>query len=95
MTWTEENTATLISLRAQEKSAGYIASELGMTRNQVVGKLVRMGLMGTVHVRARRKRKYHQTADVKRLPNDWNVRLFLPYPLWKAERQKERELGLR
>lgn len=43
-TWTEENVATLRQLIADGASGGDAARELGLTRNQVIGKATRMGL---------------------------------------------------
>lgn len=42
--WTTERTERLRSLVAQGASAAVIASEIGMTRNAVIGKCHRMGL---------------------------------------------------
>lgn len=42
--WNAERTENLRSLVAQGKSAAVIASEIGMTRNAVIGKCHRMGL---------------------------------------------------
>ena len=44
MSWTEEQTDRLKALNAQGKSSGKIAKLMGMTRNQVIGKLHRLGI---------------------------------------------------
>jgi GcrA cell cycle regulator len=44
MTWTDEVIARLRELFARNLSSGRIAEELKLTRNQVVGKLDRLGL---------------------------------------------------
>lgn len=50
--WDDELIKKLKGLREQKLSAGEIAKEMGITRNAVIGKLARLGLMknGTVKV---------------------------------------------
>lgn len=47
-TWTNEETTQLLQLRAEQLSAGAIAKRMEITRNAVMGKLNRMGLVGRV-----------------------------------------------
>ena len=96
MNWTEENTAELLRLYDAGKSMSEIGRALGCNRNQVSGKLWRV---------MRRKRKpgtnrgrpitREETVTEPDKRNAWDYRTFAPYPIWKAERQKERERGLR
>jgi hypothetical protein len=44
MTWSDELVGALTYAHSQGKSAGLIAKELGLTRNQVIGKAWRLGL---------------------------------------------------
>lgn len=48
--WTKEREEQLTALRADGYSASLIAAKFGCTRNQIMGKMNRMGLMGrSVH----------------------------------------------
>jgi GcrA cell cycle regulator len=46
-TWTDERVAQLRELQAKQWSGSRIAAELRLTRNQVIGKLTRLGLRCT------------------------------------------------
>lgn len=45
MTWNDDLTKTLRVAIAEGKSAGLIAREMGLTRNQVIGKAWRLGIV--------------------------------------------------
>lgn len=96
MNWTEENTAELIRLRAEGKSFSEIGRALGCTRDAAIGKLWRV----QKRIRQVGSNKGRPIGGGKPKPppierSVWDQRTFAPYAVWKAERQKERERGLR
>lgn len=46
MTWTDAKIDTITRMWAEGYSSGYIGTQVGKTRNAVIGKLGRMGLIG-------------------------------------------------
>lgn len=77
-------------------SAGKIAAIKGLTRNQVVGRLTRMGLMGTTE----KERGYVKPKSAtKRVPGAnsgcWDTKAFEPYAVRKERLAMERANGLR
>lgn len=71
-------------------SAGKIATTKGLTRNQVVGRLTRMGLMGTTE----KERGYVRVRKPKHRPGshrgDWDIKTFEPYAARKARLAMEK-----
>lgn len=96
MTWTDEKVTELLKLHAQGLSHSQIGRALGCgSRLEVAGKLRRI-----------QKRKRQPGSNKGRPLSEnskpdshdrttWDRRTFAPYAVWKAERKKERELGLR
>lgn len=96
MNWTEDNTAELLRLYDAGKSMSEIGRALGCNRNQVSGKLWR--IQKRVRQVGSNRGRPIGGGKPKPPPVDrasWGYRTFAPYPIWKAERQKERERGLR
>jgi len=88
--WTPEKIATLIQLHKQGRSFNQIAHEMKMTRNQVCGKLDRLGLVGA---ESRRIRTYHRRINMnprKIDRGDWDMKLFEPWAVRKERIQRER-----
>lgn len=99
MTWTDEKITELLKLYAQGLSHAEIGRALGCgSRLEVTGKLWRI-----------QKRKRQPGTNMGRPigggkpevkpersgGDKWERETFAPYAVWKAERRKERELGLR
>ena len=83
MTWTDEKVTELLRLRTEGLSRSQMATVLGTSRGAVFGKLWRLDKKQPQGKRAKPERSL------------WDKKVQVPYAVWKAERQKERELGLR
>ena len=57
-TWTPDHVQRLLDLREQGLSCMAIASEMGLTENQVAGRLSRMGILGGMKNRVQRLAQY-------------------------------------
>ena len=93
MIWPPELTATVVRMWTVEgKTTSEIKSALNLTRNQVVGKLNRMGLLG--RKQAPRHKPKPRKLVLHREPNGWENRTYEPWSLRIRVRQIERERGL-
>lgn len=92
--WTPERTERVFSLYRSGISAGKIAKREGLTRNQVIGKLHRSGLVGDPLSRvwyennyaksgAKRKARRVRDASAPKYTGDWDDYLVEPYALRK------------
>ena len=88
--WTTDRTATLIRLHKQGRSFNEIAHEMNMTRNQVCGKLDRLGLVGSSSPRTRTFHRRINMNPRKIDRGDWDMKLFEPWAVRKERLQRER-----
>ena len=96
MKWTPELTARVIHLRSVENLTGtQIAKEMGLNKNQVVGKLSRAGLWGGPATWDKRQRDTsRRKLLLNRKPHGWDDATFMPWEHRKQLRKMEREQGL-
>jgi len=88
--WTTQKTETLIQLHKQGRSFNEIADEMKMTRNQVCGKLDRLGLVGSTSKRIRTFQRRINMNPRKIDRGDWDMKLFEPWAVRKERLQRER-----
>jgi len=93
MTWPPELTNELVRLWTSGKTTYAIRDELGLTRNQVVGKLNRMGHLGK-KPRRTGTQKSQRKLVIGRAELGWDMRTTMPWEHRKILRQMEREQGL-
>lgn len=85
----------IVALWRDGASAGQIAKRMNLTRNQVVGRLNRMGLLGHKPKKTPYVKKHLRVPGCTIRGLSWDERLFAPYAIWKAEKKMERENALR
>lgn len=83
MTWTQEDTYTLLSLRGEGLTFAEIARRMGVTRSKVAGKLWRLGECNQIGT------EYRARIERKRI-DPWEDRLFEPWSARKARLANER-----
>lgn len=84
MTWTPERIAQLKALKATgDLSHAKIARIMGLTVNQVCGRVTRMS-------GKKREYRYQQKPAKSRTTGDWDGKLFEPWTEYRARRQAER-----
>ena len=84
--WTPELTERVRSLYLAGRSYAQIARATGLTRNQVAGKLSRMGVTERTGPRASLEDKPRPV----RLRGSWEDRLFEPYEAFRQRKIRER-----
>lgn len=80
----------IAALRLEGKTSTQIAEHFGLSRNTVVGRLVRMGLMGTGLSRVSSKNKPKRKLNPSRVVGDWDIKTFEPYAARKARLAMEK-----
>jgi GcrA cell cycle regulator len=75
--WTEEADATLKEMRRQKRTTASIAQALGVTRNAVVGRAMRLGL-------AKMRRTSVPPPEKNKLPKALKLPVFSSHPLPRA-----------
>lgn len=90
--WTETRTAELLNLWSAGWSTNKISYHFGLNRGSVVGKLNRMGLLGTIRPRVR-KREVRRKAVVKTENGSWDHKVFESYENRKIRLAHERGIA--
>lgn len=67
MTWTDAKIATIKRMWAEGYSSGYIGNQVGKSRNAVIGKLGRMGLVGDPEANRKRALVREQAGRKRRM----------------------------
>lgn len=102
--WTDDLLEECARLYLEGMSAGNIAKYKGLTRNQVIGKLGRKGILkkeGRVRDRDHDRDRHHLNKSVKIAKREvmdngsWDAKLFEPWVVRKARLARERANAMR
>lgn len=89
-TWTPDLTKEVIALRQLGLSTLAISKAVGLTRNQVTGKLNRLGVIGNKPKWRPPETRQRRKLTDRPAPADWEIKLFEPYYIYKERKRRER-----